>query len=176
MRNTMKRSIKMKAALLFVFALFISSLTFAQDKKPASPHDSTSAKVAGSLIKIKYGSPYVKGRKVLGELVPFGKVWRAGADSATSITTSKAIKVEGKTLPAGRYAFFVIPSESGTWTLIFDKNPKQWGAYTYKEANDQLRVTVKGKTAPKTESLIYTITPKGFSLKWDTFEVPVSIK
>jgi len=176
MRSIMKTSIKLKAALLLAFALFVSSLTFAQDKKPASPHDSTSATVAGSLIKIKYGSPYVKGRKVLGELVPFDKVWRAGADSATSITTSKAIKVEGKALPAGRYAFFVIPSASGTWTLIFDKNPKQWGAYTYKEANDQLRVTVKGKTAPKSESLKYTITPKGFSLKWDTFEVPVSIK
>lgn len=176
MRSIMKTSIKLKAVLLLAFALFVSSLTFAQDKKPASPHDSTSATVAGSLIKIKYGSPYVKGRKVLGELVPFDKVWRAGADSATSITTSKAIKVEGKALPAGRYAFFVIPSASGTWTLIFDKNPKQWGAYTYKEANDQLRVTVKGKTVPKSESLKYTITPKGFSLKWDTFEVPVSIK
>ncbi len=172
----MKLPFQFKATLLLAFTLFVSTLAFAQDKKPASPHDSTSAKVAGSLIKIKYGSPYVKGRKVLGELVPFDKVWRAGADSATSFTTSKAIKVEGKTLPAGRYALFVIPSASGSWTIIFDKNPKQWGAYTYKEANDQLRVTVKGKTGPKAESLLYTITPKGFSLKWDTFVVPVSIK
>lgn len=175
MRNTMKTSFQLKAAFVFAFALFLSSLAFAQNK-PASPPDSTSATVAGSLIKIKYGSPYVKGRKILGELVPFDKVWRAGADSATSFTTSKAIKVEGKTLPAGRYAFFVIPSASGTWTIIFDKNPKQWGAYTYKEENDQLRVTVKGKTGPKAESLAYTITPKGFNLKWDTFVVPVSIK
>ncbi|OOQ60318.1 DUF2911 domain-containing protein [Mucilaginibacter pedocola] len=172
----MKASYPIKATLLLVFTLFVSSLTFAQDKKPASPADSTSATVAGSVIKIKYSSPYVKGRKILGELVPFDKVWRAGADSATSFTTSKPIKVEGKPLPAGRYAFFVIPSASGSWTIIFDKNPKQWGAYTYKEENDQLRVTVKGKTAPKAESLKYTITKKGFSLKWDTFEVPVSIK
>ena len=171
----MRRLLQLKAGLLFAFVL-LTSVAFAQDKKPASPHDSTTAVVAGSTIKIKYGSPYVKGRKVLGELVPFDKVWRAGADSATSITTSKAIKVEGKTLPAGRYAFFVIPSKSGTWTIIFDKDPKQWGAYTYKESNDALRVTVKGKTVPKTESLVYTINKKGFSLKWDTFEVPVSIK
>lgn len=171
----MRRLLQFKAGLLFAFVL-LTSVAFAQDKKPASPHDSTTAVVAGSTIKIKYGSPYVKGRKVLGELVPFDKVWRAGADSATSITTSKAIKVEGKTLPAGRYAFFVIPSKSGTWTIIFDKDPKQWGAYTYKESNDALRVTVKGKTVPKTESLVYTINKKGFSLKWDTFEVPVSIK
>jgi hypothetical protein len=171
----MRRLLQLKAGLLFAFVL-LTSVAFAQDKKPASPHDSTTAVVAGSTIKIKYGSPYVKGRKVLGELVPFDKVWRAGADSATSITTSKAIKVEGKTLPAGRYAFFVIPSKSGTWTIIFDKNPKQWGAYTYKESNDALRVTVKGKTVPKTESLVYTINKKGFSLKWDTFEVPVPIK
>src|SRR5882757_820147 len=172
----MRRSFQIKTALLFTVALLTATFTRAQDKKPASPHDSTTAVVAGSTIKIKYGSPYVKGRKVLGELVPFDKVWRAGADSATSITTSKAIKVEGKTLPAGRYAFFVIPSKSGTWTIIFDKNPKQWGAYTYKESNDQLRVTVKGKTVPKTESLVYTINKGGFNLKWDTFEVPVSIK
>ena len=171
----MRRLLQLKAGLLFAFVL-LTSVAFAQDKKPASPHDSTTAVVAGSTIKIKYGSPYVKGRKVLGELVPFDKVWRAGADSATSITTSKAIKVEGKTLPAGRYAFFVIPSKSGTWTIIFDKDPKQWGAYTYKESNDALRVTVKGKTAPKTESLVYTINKSGFNLKWDTFEVPVSIK
>lgn len=171
----MRRLLQFKAGLLFAFVL-LTSVAFAQDKKPASPHDSTTAVVAGSTIKIKYGSPYVKGRKVLGELVPFDKVWRAGADSATSITTSKAIKVEGKTLAAGRYAFFVIPSKSGTWTIIFDKDPKQWGAYTYKESNDALRVTVKGKTVAKTESLVYTINKKGFSLKWDTFEVPVSIK
>jgi hypothetical protein len=171
----MRRLLQLKAGLLFAFVL-LTSISWAQDKKPASPHDSTTAVVAGSTIKIKYGSPYVKGRKVLGELVPFDKVWRAGADSATSITTSKAIKVEGKTLPAGRYAFFVIPAKSGAWTIIFDKNPKQWGAYTYKESNDQLRVTVKGKTVPKSESLVYTINKQGFSLKWDTFEVPVSIK
>jgi len=174
MKN-MRRVFKLKAVLLFAVTLFVTSMAFAQ-KKPASPHDSTTAVVAGSTIKIKYGSPYVKGRKILGGLVPYDKVWRAGADSATSITTSKAIKVEGKTLPAGRYAFFVIPSEKGTWTIIFDKNPKQWGAYTYKESNDQLRVTVKGKTIPKQESLTYKIDKGGFSLKWDTFEVPVSVK
>ncbi|WP_183557299.1 DUF2911 domain-containing protein [Mucilaginibacter sp. SP1R1] len=172
----MKRFFKTKALLLLAFAMLTTAVSFAQSKKPASPHDSTTAVVAGSTIKIKYGSPYVKGRKILGELVPFDKVWRAGADSSTSVTTSKAIKVEGKTLPAGRYAFFVIPSAKGTWTIIFDKNPKQWGAYTYKESNDQLRVTVKGKTIPKQESLTYTIGKGGFSLKWDTFEVPVAIK
>lgn len=172
----MRRLLQFKAGLLFAFVL-LTSVAFAQDKKPASPHDSTTAVVAGSTIKIKYGSPYVKGRKVLGgELVPFDKVWRAGADSATTVTTSKAIKVEGKTLAAGRYAFFVIPDKNGNWTIIFDKNPKQWGAYTYKESNDALRVTVKGKTIPKEESLSYTITKTGFALKWDTFEVPVSIK
>jgi hypothetical protein len=175
MKNIMKRAFQFKAALLFAITLFVAGTASAQ-KKPASPHDSTTAVVAGSTIKIKYGSPFVKGRKVLGELVPFDKVWRAGADSATTITTSKGIKVEGKALPAGRYAFFVIPAQSGTWTIIFDKNPKQWGAYTYKESNDQLRVTVKGKTAPKSENLVYTINKSGFTLKWDTFEVPVSIK
>lgn len=160
----MRRTFQIKAAFLFAFALLMATVTFGQAKKPASPHDSTTAVVAGSTIKIKYGSPYVKGRKVLGELVPFDKVWRAGADSATSITTSKAIKVEGKALPAGRYAFFVIPSQSGEWTLIFDKNPKQWGAYTYKESNDQLRVKVKGKTVPNRRACLTPLVKVGLAL------------
>lgn len=176
MRTIMKRSFQIKAALLFAFALLTVTFAKAQDKPIASPRDSVSGKVAGSTITINYGSPSVKGRKIWGGLEAYGKVWRAGANEATTFTTTKAIKVEGKALAAGTYGFFLIPTESGTWTVIFNKVAKQWGAFKYDEKQDALRVTVKSKTVAKHERLVYTVSAKGFSLLWDTVEVPVSVK
>lgn len=170
----MKRTFQVKAAAFFVFALLISSFAFAQ-QKPASPRDSVSAKVAGSTITINYGSPSVRGRKVFGELEPFGKVWRAGANEATVFTTSKDIMIEGKKLPAGTYGFFAIPTET-TWTIIFNKVAKQWGAFKYDESQDALRVTVKPVASAMNERLVYKINGKGFSLNWDKLSVPVSVK
>jgi hypothetical protein len=145
-------------------------------KQVASPRDSVSGTVAGAQIKIWYGSPSVKGRKVYGGLEPWGKVYRAGANEATTFTTSKDIKVEGKILPAGTYAFFVIPQEKGAWTVIFNKTAKQWGAFDYKESADALRVTVTPKEIPSKERMVYVITKHGFSMDWSTTSVPVSIK
>lgn len=177
MRNLMKKSFQLKAAFLFAFALLVSTFAFAQDAKPiASPRDSVSGTAAGSTITINYGSPSVKGRKIWGGLEAYGKVWRAGANEATTFTTTKAIKVEGKTLAAGTYGFFLIPAENGTWTVIFNKVAKQWGAYKYDDKEDALRVTVKTKAAPLHERLVYTIDSKSFCLFWDKIVVPVSVK
>jgi hypothetical protein len=175
MRNLMKKSFQLKAAFLFAFALLVSVVTFAQDK-PASPRDSVSGKAAGSTITINYGSPSVKGRKIWGGLEAYGKVWRAGANEATTFTTTKDIKVEGKTLAAGTYGFFLIPAENGTWTVIFNKVAKQWGAFKYDESKDALRVDVKTKAAPMHERLVYTVDAKSFCLFWDKIVVPVSVK
>ncbi|GAC1303755.1 MAG: hypothetical protein NVSMB24_10210 [Mucilaginibacter sp.] len=141
-----------------------------------SPRDSVSGIVAGSHINIWYGSPSVKGRKIFGGLEPYGKVYRAGANEATIFTTSKAITVEGKSLPAGSYAFFVIPAEKGAWTVIFNKTAKQWGAYKYDQAQDQLRVMVTPKHTSLHERMVYLIDKNGFSMNWDTISIPVSIK
>jgi hypothetical protein len=118
----------------------------------------------------------LKAVKFGGGLEQYGKVWRAGANEATTFTTDKAIKVEGKALAAGTYSFFVIPAESGEWTIIFNKVAKQWGAYKYDDKEDALRATVKVAAAPKQERLVYTINPKGFALTWDEVSVPVSVK
>ncbi|MBB6131190.1 DUF2911 domain-containing protein [Mucilaginibacter lappiensis] len=172
----MRRLLQFKAGLLFAFML-LTSVAFAQDKKPmASPRDSVSGKVAGSTLTINYGSPSVKGRKIWGGLEPWGKVWRAGANEATTFTTTKAIKVEGKELAAGTYGFFLLPNENDTWAVIFNKVAKQWGAFKYDEKQDALRVNVKIKKTAAHERLVYTISAKGFSLLWDTTEVPVSVK
>lgn len=171
----MKALFQLKA-LTFLFAAFFVTTTAMAQKQPASPHKGVKGKVGAATITIRYGSPYVKGRKIWGGLEPYGKVYRAGADSATTFTTDKDIMVEGKALKAGKYAFFVIPVEKGQWTVIFNKAAEQWGAFKYDEKQDALRVMVTPKAHAMTESLTYVITPKGFSMDWDKISIPVSIK
>jgi len=172
----MKSTFKVMASALFV--LFVSTNVMAQDAKPkASPAETVTGKIGNANITINYSSPSVKGRKIWGGLEAYDKVWRAGANDATTFETDKDVKVEGKNLPAGKYSFFLIPKESGTWTAIFNKEPKQWGAYKYEEAKDALRVDVKVKPLAETqEKLVYKITNKGFSLNWDKVSVPVAVK
>lgn len=165
-----------KITLLFVAVLSLNTVN-AQEKKPASPPAEAKGTINGAAITIKYSSPFVKGRKIWGELVPFGQVWRAGANEATTFETSKAIKVEGKDLPAGTYSFFIIPQKDGTATLIFNKEAKQWGAYKYDEKQDALRVTVKTKQAKSiNESLIYKVEKDGVLVAWENLEFPFKIK
>lgn len=171
----MKKTIQLKAAALFAFAMLFSAVTFAQTKPVASPRDSVSATVNGATISINYGSPSVKGRKIFGGLEPLDSVWRAGANEATVFKTSKDIMVQGKKLAAGTYGFFVIPTAT-TWTIIFNKVAKQWGAYKYDKTQDALRVTAKPITTAMNERLVYKINKKGFSLNWDKLSVPVSVK
>jgi len=171
------RSSRTLSGLFFVFALLFASASFAQQDKSKrpSPPDSVTGKVRGATITINYSSPSVKGRKIFGGLEAYGKVWRAGANEATTFETNKEIKVEGQSLPAGKYGLFMIPGEK-EWTVIFNKVPNQWGAFTYDATKDQLRVTVKPRTVSMHERLVYVINKDGFSLIWDTVEVPVRIE
>ena len=178
----MKKVFQFTAAACFAFALFVmSSTAFAQGSKPApSPADSTSATIGGANIKIKYSSPRVKGRVIWGDLVPYDKLWRAGANTATLFTTDKDITVEGKKLPAGKYSIFATPGQN-EWKISFNSQTGQWGikgggVANADPANDVLVVTVKPKAAPMTENLTYAASSTGFSLIWDKVEVPVSIK
>ena len=171
----MKAVFQLTALSVLLFAFLVSTTAMAQEK-PASPHKGVKGKVGAATITIRYGSPYVKGRKIWGGLEPYGKVYRAGADSGTTLTTDKDIMVEGKSLKAGKYAFFVIPVEKGKWTVIFNKTAEQWGAFKYDEKQDALRVMVMPKAHAMTESLTYVITKGGFSMDWDKISIPVMIK
>lgn len=163
-----------KIHLLFM-ALLTVTFVNAQNK-PASPAENATGKINGATISINYSSPSVKGRKIWGELVPFNKVWRAGANDATTFETDKDLTIEGKKLPAGKYSFFVIPNEKEC-VIIFNKEAKQWGAYKYKESEDQLRVTVKQQMADSsTESLIYKINKNSIVLSWEKWNIPLSVK
>lgn len=138
----MKSSIKLLLALFATVTL--GQNLYAQGLKLPQPSTSQTVSQAFGLGKIEltYSRPNVKGRKIFGALEPYNKVWRTGANSATVIKFSDAVKVEGKDLPAGEYALFTIPSKT-EWTVILNKGTKEWGSYTYSEANDVLRVKVK---------------------------------
>lgn len=161
----------------FGFALIalVTISVSAQDKKPLSPAATATGKINGANITINYSSPSVKGRTIWGELVPYGKVWRAGANAPTTFETDKKIMVEGKELPAGKYAVYVIPEKDNA-TVIFGKDAAI-GANKYDMKNDQIRVTVtprKSKTIA--ESLVYTINKDNVTLSWEYWEIPLKIK
>jgi hypothetical protein len=164
-----------KKIQLLVITLFMTTFINAQDK-PASPATIATGKINGATISINYSSPSVKGRVIWGELVPFDKVWRAGANDATTFETDKDLTIEGSKLPAGKYSFFVIPTNKEC-IIIFNKEAKQWGAYKYDEKQDQLRVTVKQQLSDtNTESLTYTINKNSVVLSWEKWNIPFSVK
>ncbi|MBB6235865.1 hypothetical protein HDC90_000465 [Pedobacter sp. AK013] len=150
----------------------------AQTKKPrVSLPDTVKSVIGKANIIIAYSRPSVKERKIWGSLVPFDSVWRAGANEATTFETDQDIKVQGKNLPAGKYAFFIIPKENQDWIAIFNKEPQQWGAFKYNMKQDQLRVPVKPfKNKEKEDLLTYQTTNKSFLLKWENIVLPIIIK
>lgn len=129
---------------LFLLLVCVSSVSQAQNfpTTDKSPADIAIYRVDGQPhIKVVYGRPAKKGRDLFGELVPFDKVWRTGANEATEIRLYAETKVAGETLEAGIYTLFTIPGED-TWTIIFSKQTDLWGSYEYNEEMDQLRVEV----------------------------------
>jgi hypothetical protein len=168
---------KIIASLLFV-SLFASSCGIAQSKPKPSPAMSTEATIAsGATVKINYGAPSVKGRIIGTTLEPMaGKVWRTGANDATTIELSKDVTVEGKALAAGKYSLFTIVN-GDEWTIIINKTAKQWGAYDYKEADDALRVKVKGGKGNFTEQFKIEAGANGIvTMLWGENKVSFTVK
>ncbi len=164
------------------FGCALTTLAFAQADKPKpSPAQTTKGKIGDVDVAIKYNAPSVKGRTVWGELVPYDKVWRTGANEATTISFDKDVMVEGQKLPAGTYAFFTIPGEK-EWTLIFNRETEQWGAYKYDDSQDALRVKVKPQMAKQTEEQMkFAVKESGKNtgqvmLMWEKMTVPFTVK
>jgi len=138
-----------RIALPFIVAFLCSSLAFAQmgGGKP-SPAASASCDLGGgTTIKTDYSSPRMKGRKIYGGLVPYGEVWRTGANSATTFVPSADVNVGGKTVPAGSYTIFTVPT-ADKWTLIINKTTGEWGIpYTYESA-ELARIDMKVSKLP----------------------------
>jgi len=167
--------------LLFSTVLFLSLVACGQADKSKRPSPPASAKEtikSGAVISIDYSQPSVKGRTIGKDLEPMeGKVWRAGANEATVFEVSKDVKVEDQALPAGKYGLFTI-TNGDEWTIIFSKTWNQWGAFSYKEADDALRVKVKaGKTKDFAEKLTYTVDKSGkVALMWGDKQVEFKVK
>ncbi|MGB2622373.1 MAG: DUF2911 domain-containing protein [Candidatus Acidiferrum sp.] len=130
-------------------------------------------------ITIVYHEPLVEGREIWGKIVPYGKVWRAGANENTTISFSDDVSVEGKALPAGTYGLHMIP-DTDHWTIIFSKNSTSWGSFSYDEKEDALRVTAKPQPAEFREALTYTfddVKPESAAatLRWEKLAVPFHI-
>jgi hypothetical protein len=147
------------------------------------PQASPAAKVALTVgvtdVEISYHRPGVKGRPIWGALVPWDQVWRVGANEATTISFSTAVKVEGKDVPAGTYGLFAIPGKEN-WTVILNGNAKQWGAYGYKKEEDVLRFEVKPATGAATEWMAFTMWPASetsatVELAWESVRVPFTV-
>ncbi|MFZ4862585.1 DUF2911 domain-containing protein [Sphingobacterium sp. Mn56C] len=131
-------------------------------------------------IKLTYQRPNANGRKIFGDLVPFGEVWRTGANVVTNITFEEEVSIQGHLVPAGTYGLFTIPNSS-EWTIILSKNATQWGAYQYKKEEDLLRFTVKPQQLNhKVETFTIgfdAVTTKStqVSLAWEKTQVSFSI-
>ena len=144
--------------LLTSLAPSLGAIVWAQQQRK-SPHESTSGAIAGKKITVEYGRPYKKGRKIFGGLEPLGKVWRTGADEATTFTTEADLMVGEIHVPAGTYSLFTIPDD-GSWTLVLNKTAKQWGAFNYDQGQDLGRTPMKvSSVAAPLEQLTISIEP-----------------
>ncbi len=174
----------MRKSLLTFAMLCLAGPAFAQQFE--LPRLSPSAKVTQTAgftdITVDYSSPGVRGRKIWGAVVPYGEVWRAGANTATRITFSKDVTVDGKPVPAGDYALFVIPNKApAAWTVILNKETKQWGAFAYKKDQDFLRVDVKPVAIAEHERLGFSFPDFNndqatLAIEWEKVRLPLTIK
>jgi len=139
-------------------------------KKPASPPAKAEGTIDGVKVMVMYSSPSARGRKIMGELVPYKKVWRTGANATTSILFTGDVKIGDKKVPQGKYGLYTIPGET-EWTIIINKAIK-WGADDYKEADDVVRVTVPvSKTEAFVEAFTIAVEKDQVVLKWENTKV-----
>jgi len=151
-------STKIKVLFLALLLTSFSSLAQQIQMPQASPSSKIIQKVGLTDVTVDFSRPSTKGRKIFGELVPFGQVWRTGANGATVLTFSTEVSISGTKVPAGSYALYSIPGKS-TWTMILSKNTKLWGAIGYEAKDDLLR---------------FTATPAKTSRMYDSFEIGFS--
>jgi hypothetical protein len=163
--------------LVLAAGMLVAGLAAAQrgdDADRASKNGRTEGEIDGIAIVLEYGMPNVKDRDIWGALVPYGQVWRTGADEATTIKLSADAMIEGEKLPAGTYSLFTIPGED-EWTVIFNKTAQQWGAFRYDEGTDALRVSVTPETGEHVESMDFVVEDAAIVLRWEELRVPIAI-
>jgi len=176
---------KLRLTALFSSVLLTASLCAAQtatgetlmlNLPRQSQHALISQRIGITDVTINYHRPLAHGRQVWGKLVPYGQVWRAGANENTTITFTDPVQIEGQSLEKGTYGLHMIPGEK-EWTVIFSKNATSWGSFAYKQDEDALRVTVKPQTAETHDALAYDFDDLKadsavITMRWDKVAVP----
>jgi hypothetical protein len=168
-----------KLTTLALATLFLATAALAQHggeaKKPLSPASKAEATVKGKKITVDYSAPSKRGRTILGELVPYGKVWRTGANAATTLTTEADLMIGSLHVPAGKYTLFTIPGEK-EWTLIVNKQTGQWGT-NYDEKQDLGRVKLTVVPVQKPVETFNIAVGDTLALTWDNTKawVPVVV-
>lgn len=170
--------------IVLTTGLLLAGAAFAQERGDDLPRKSPNASVSQAVgvteVTVTYGRPSVRGRDIFGGLVPYGEVWRLGANEATTITFSDDVRVQGVPLAAGTYALFALP-RPGFWRFIFNETENQWGAYEYDASNDALRVPTRPREAERHwEMMTFTfeeVTSESADLvmHWNTLNVSLSI-
>ncbi len=178
------KTLRLRAAapVAALLAVCLTDAAFAQqqlDLPRPSPNATVSQMVGVTKISIQYSRPGVKDRKIWGALVPYGEVWRTGANENTTITFSTPVKIGGQELPAGIYGLQTIPTE-GDWTVIFSKDANEWGAFNYKQEDDALRIQAKPQAAELRERMAFdfedvTDTSTKVVLHWEKLKVPFTV-
>ena len=169
-----------KGSLFFVALVIAMMMTLpvlaqrGDDADRLSKNGKTEGVIDGVETVLEYGRPKVKDREIWGGLVPYDKVWRTGADEATTISFSADVKIEGKTLPKGKYALFTIPGEE-KWIIIFNKTAKQSGAFGYDEGQDALRIEVVPASGEHVEEMTFIIEDSSIVLVWEKLRVSIDI-
>ncbi|SUI97779.1 Protein of uncharacterised function (DUF2911) [Sphingobacterium spiritivorum] len=173
----------MKKSILTL--LVASALAFGAQAQLKIPQPSSATEVTQAIgihnVVLNYSRPNTNGRAIFGDLVPYGQVWRTGANTVSTLTFEEEVTVQGTKVPAGTYGIFTIPNKN-EWTIILSKNSKQWGAYTYKQEEDLVRFNVKPTTlANKVETFTIsfdqvTTTSGVVSIAWDKVSVQFNIK
>lgn len=173
---------KLGFAMAMASVVALSTAASADEKKPLSPPAQASATIAGKKITVDYSAPSMRGRKIMGELVPLGKVWRTGANAATTLKTEADLMIGNLAVPKGTYTLYTIPDVKG-WTLIINKQTGQWGT-EYSEAQDLGRVAMNvSSTRSPEEAFIIAVMPAkeksgALQLRWENTvaSVPITVK
>ena len=166
--------------LTATLSLMLATMSYAQEavEPRPSPMAVALAKKGDTYVKIVYSQPHKRGREIFGsELVPYGKVWRLGANEATEITLTNDIKIGGKSLEAGTYSMYAIPQKD-EWTIIFSGMLGEWGAYNYEESQDVLRVEAPvqtSETAYEPFTMKFNEAGTELTMAWDKAKVTLPV-
>lgn len=171
-----------KSIISLITAAILSTSMYAQEFKMPSPStfSTINQQFSISSIEIEYSRPSMKGRKVFGDMIPYGKIWRTGANANTKISFGEDVMIEGMLLPAGKYSVYTIPNKD-SWEIVFNKGLENWGTSGYNDAEDALRVKVKPITSKQqieTFSIdVNNITNNSATifLSWENTIVPIKV-